>query len=282
MWTVFSPRFTISSDEDSKATERGSATDTKSLGRWGDLIAYFILEGKVIGLLIIANVLISLYLRVVCCLFHIYFTPLQACFYGSVQGAFRYGITAPLRRRRRRDPPLPPANQPQPPLQRIEDYNQLAGGDAPQQAPRQRLKQNQIRQRRFIQDREEPPREVESLSRADVPFSDDEVDGEWREGSPVSEHTEQSLSAAESGPQSESESDNQQDTQEKLAGASASSGANTGAEANEAQSKTKPTDSTQEKAKPLKADKKVSRDEPLRNGTEARSQPAQPAQVSPV
>ncbi|XP_062279437.1 chloride channel CLIC-like protein 1 isoform X1 [Scomber scombrus] len=201
-----------------------------------------------------------------------------ACCYGSVQGAFRYGIAAPLRRRRRRDPPLPPANQPQLPLQRTEDRNQLAGGDAPQQAPRQRLEQNQIRQRRFNQDREEPPRAVESLSRADVPFSEDEMDGEQREGSPVSEHTEQSLSAAESDPQSESESDNQQDTQEKLEGASASSGANRGAEANEAQSNTKPTDSTQEKAKPLKAYEKVSRDEPHRNATAARSQPAQPAQ----
>lgn len=184
-----------------------------------------------------------------------------------MQGAFRYGITAPLRRRRRRDPPLPPGNRPQPPLQRIEDVNHLAGGDAPPQAPRHRLQQKQVRQRRLNRDSEEPPREVETLNRADVPFSEDELDGEQREGSHVSEQTDQSLSAAESNPQTESDSDNQQDSQEELAGANSSSGANRGSIANEAQSKTKPTNSTEEKAKPVKVNENI-------------SQPVQPAQVS--
>lgn len=188
------------------------------------------------------------------------------CMYGSVQAAFQYGITAPLRRRRRRDPDPPELIQPQPPLRRIEDRDHPAGGDAPQQALRHRandgrLQRNEFRQRRPNRAREEPAKiVVETLRTADRPYSEDETDGERREGSPESEQTEQSLSAIESDPQTESDSENQQDTQEELAGA--------GAKANKAQSKTKPTDSSPANIKPLKVKKKVSQDEPSRNRSE--------------
>ncbi|XP_042273798.1 chloride channel CLIC-like protein 1 isoform X2 [Thunnus maccoyii] len=205
------------------------------------------------------------------------------CMYGSVQAAFRYGITAPLRRRRRRDPPPPGLNQPQPPVLRIEDRDHLAGGDAPQQALRHRanddrLQRNDIRQRQPNRVREEPAKiVVETLCTADRPYSEDETDGERREGSPESEQTEQSLSAVESDPQTESDSENQPDTQEELDRAGAGSVAHREAKANKDQSKTKPTDSSPVKTKPLKVKKKVSQDEPSRN----RSQPAgrHPAQT---
>ncbi|XP_044218427.1 chloride channel CLIC-like protein 1 isoform X2 [Thunnus albacares] len=198
------------------------------------------------------------------------------CMYGSVQAAFRYGIAAPLRRRRRRDPPPPGLNQPQPPVLRIEDRDHLAGGDAPQQALRHRanddrLQRNDIRQRQPNRVREEPAKiVVETLRTADRPYSEDETDGERREGSPESEQTEQSLSAVESDPQTESDSENQPDTQEELDGAGAGSVAHREAKANKDQSKTKPTDSSPAKTKPLKVKKKVSQDEPSRN----RPQPA--------
>lgn len=207
--------------------------------------------------------------------------------YGGVQAAFQYGIMAPLRRRPG-NPPPPELDQPQHPLQRIEGRDHLAGGDAPQQDPRHRanngrLERNQFRQRRPNRAREEPAKVVvETLRTANPSYSEDETDGERREGSPESEQMEQSLSAIESDPQTESDSENQQDTQEELAGASAGSVAHREAKANKAQSKRKDTDSSQAKTKPLKEKKNVSQDEPSRISAAARSQPAgrRPAQMA--
>lgn len=190
--------------------------------------------------------------------------------YGSVQAAFRHGITAPFRRPQR-DPPPPGLEQPHHHLQAIEDHDDLAGGDAPQHGQRQqandgRLHRNQVHQRRPNRPREEPAKRVETLRTAEPLYSEDETDAERREA-------EQNLSA-------ESDSENQQETKEEPTAAGAGSVA-----ANTAQSETKPTesDSSQPKTKPLKVNKKPSKD----NNDElsrdsAASQPAgrQPSQTN--
>ncbi|GAA6214138.1 chloride channel CLIC-like protein 1 isoform X2 [Lates japonicus] len=159
--------------------------------------------------------------------------------YGSVQAAFQHGITAPLRRPQR-DPPPPPVDEPQP-RQRIEGRDHLAGGDAPQQAPRHRvddvrLQRNQVHQRQPNRPREKQAQVgVETLNPS---FSGDETDAQRREGGP---DPDQNLSA-------DSDSESPQEAQEEPEGASASSAS----AANIAQTKTKATlsDSSKSEAKP--------------------------------
>lgn len=168
-----------------------------------------------------------------------YVTPLQVFMYGSVQAAFQHGITAPLRRPRR-DPPPPLVDEPQP-RQRIEGRDHLAGGDAPQQAPRHRaddvrLQRNQVRQRQPNRPREkQTPVDVETLNPS---FRGDEIDARRREGGP---DPDKNLSA-------DSDPESQQEAQEEPEGASASSAS----AANRAQTKTKATrsDSSKSEAKP--------------------------------
>lgn len=188
---------------------------------------------------------------------HIYFALLQIVLYGGVQAAFRYGITAPLRRHRRDQPP-PELEQPQPPLPRIQELD-LAGRDAPQHAPRHRandgrLQRNQVRQRPN-RAREEPAMVVvETLRNVTSSYSEDEADGERRDGSPEAEQRENNLSAPESDSQAESNSENEQETQEELTGASVSVVARSEAKTKPFQLLTKHTerDSSQSKTKPLK------------------------------
>lgn len=186
--------------------------------------------------------------------------------YASVQGAFQYGITAPLRRRRRGDPDPPALEQHRPQLQRIEAGDHLEVEDAPQQAPRHqandaRLGRNQVRQRAPNRPRE---RRVETIIPA---YSEDERDGVRREGG----------SEAEQDPSAESDSENQQEAQQEPVGESA---------ANTTQAKTKPSqaDSSQAKAKPLNVKKTQSPDEPNRDNAAVRPQPAenQPSQTTDV
>ncbi|XP_051232353.1 chloride channel CLIC-like protein 1 isoform X2 [Dicentrarchus labrax] len=176
------------------------------------------------------------------------------CMYGGVQAAFQHGITAPFRRRRRDPPPPPQLQQPQRHLQGIEDYDDLAGGDAPQRALRHRaddgrLHRNQVHRRRPNRPREEPAKVVvETLHTAEPPYSEDEPDAQLRE-------EEQDL-------YTESESDNQQETQEELTGATASLVA-----ADTAQSKTEPTESEN---KSMDVKENISKDD----GAASKSQPA--------
>ncbi|XP_059198067.1 chloride channel CLIC-like protein 1 isoform X2 [Centropristis striata] len=177
------------------------------------------------------------------------------CMYGSVHAAFRYGIAAPFQRPQR-DPPPPQLEQPQPRLQQIEDRDHLAGGDAPQQAPRHRdndarLQRNQVHQRRHNRPRQEPAVVVVETLRNAEPrsYSEDEMDSQQREA-------EQRLS-------SESDSENQQEVQEQQAGENASSVA-----ANTTPKKTKPTDSklSPSKSKPVEVNKKLSQDKLRKDG----------------
>lgn len=160
--------------------------------------------------------------------------------YGSVQAVFQYGITAPFRRPRR-DPPAPELEQPQPRLQRIEDHDPLAEGDAPQQALRYpvddgRLHRNQVRQRQPNRAREVEPRMfVQTLGTVNL-YTEDEIDV--------------------APPPIESGSENQEETHEEAPGA--------GAAASNTQTKTKPdkSDSAQSDGK----------DEPSTDDAEPRSQ----------
>ncbi|XP_035509077.1 chloride channel CLIC-like protein 1 isoform X2 [Morone saxatilis] len=175
------------------------------------------------------------------------------CMYGGVQAAFQHGITAPFRRYRRDPPPPPPLQQPQRHLQGIEDYDDLAGGDAPQRALRPRaddgrLHRNQVHRRRPNRPREEPAKVVvETLHTAEPPYSEDEPDAQLRE-------EEQDLYTA-------SDSDNQQETQEELAGATADT----------AQLKTTPAESEN---KSMEVNENLSKDELSRDGAVSKSQPA--------
>nr|XP_040040380.1 chloride channel CLIC-like protein 1 isoform X1 [Gasterosteus aculeatus aculeatus] len=103
------------------------------------------------------------------------------CMYGGVQAAFQHGIAAPFRRPRG-DPPPPQLEQPQPRVQEVLAGDNLAGGDAPLQAPmhqavEDRLHGNQVRQR-------QPDPTVESLGRAEPPHGGDETDAEQQEADP--------------------------------------------------------------------------------------------------
>lgn len=124
-----------------------------------------------------------------------------------MQGVFQYGILAPFRR-----PPRDPAQLLQPPRQlpEIEDGDDLARGDGPhcelrlQAADRQRHN-NRVHKRRPNAQREAAtPFFVETLRRADRPYTDDEMDS-------VRPGTEQNLSGV-------SDSENQEETLEEPAG----------------------------------------------------------------
>lgn len=192
--------------------------------------------------------------------------------YGSVHAVFQHGIMAPFRGPRRdpRPPQLDQQQQQQWQHVGVQALEPLEGGDAPQHAPRRQthegtLHSNQVRQRRPNRPNEERVRvTVESLHTAEN-FSEDEMDSRRRE-------PEQSPSAAAS--------ENQQEKQEEPAGASANSAA-AAAPAKKAQSKTKSTksNSTHPETKPQK--KKLSKNEPRRNGEASESQSAerQPSQT---
>ncbi|XP_034737820.1 chloride channel CLIC-like protein 1 [Etheostoma cragini] len=180
------------------------------------------------------------------------------CMYGSVQASFRYGIAAPFHRPRR-DPPPPPLEH----IQEIKDGDHLAGGDAPQHAPRHRVNEDrleidQVRQRRPNRPREEPARVVvETLRTAEPPYSEDETDAMRRE--------------AEQNSSAESDSETLQETQEDEEGESASVAANS------TQTKTKPTesDSSPSKTKPQTGKEKLSQDKTRsRDSAAPKPQPA--------
>ncbi|XP_077441298.1 chloride channel CLIC-like protein 1 isoform X2 [Vanacampus margaritifer] len=103
--------------------------------------------------------------------------------YGSVQAVFQYGITAPLRRHRR-DPPLPPPEQPR--LQEIEDRGHMEGGDAPQPRPRRNEDDAQTRGNHFGRSRPNKANEaadrmfVETLRTAAFSHTQHELDGKRR------------------------------------------------------------------------------------------------------
>lgn len=101
--------------------------------------------------------------------------------YGGVQAAFQHGIAAPFRRPRG-DPPPPQLERPQPRVQEVLAGDNLAGGDAPLQAPMHQAVEdrphgNQVRQR-------QPDPTVESLGRAEPPHGGDETDAEQQEADP--------------------------------------------------------------------------------------------------
>lgn len=184
--------------------------------------------------------------------------------YGSVQAAFQYGITAPLRLRHR-DPPPPALDppQPQPPGLRDADYYPLAGGDAPQHAPRPQANHGRpdrphVRQRRPNRRVEPAKVVVETLRNADRPCGEDEIDVERREGVPDTEQAE-SLSDNDGASQTEGDSDEQEEPQEELAGANVSSVAgdlrakHSPAKTDLSKVKSKPANSPQAKAKPPSA-----------------------------
>ncbi|XP_051928700.1 chloride channel CLIC-like protein 1 isoform X1 [Hippocampus zosterae] len=100
--------------------------------------------------------------------------------YGSVQAVFQYGITAPLRRHRR-DPTLPPPEQPR--LQEIEDRGHMERGDMPEPRRRRSFEEarshgDQLCRSRPNKAREEPARMfVETLRTAASSHTEHELDG---------------------------------------------------------------------------------------------------------
>lgn len=182
--------------------------------------------------------------------------------YGSVNAAFRYGITAPFRRPRG-DPP-PPQLRPRRHVQEIEDSDHLAGGDAPQLALRHRandgrLHRNEVNHRRPNRPTEQRAKvTVETLRTAGPSDSEDEMDAAVYE-------EQQNLSA-------ESDTETQREIAEELAGASANSGS-----ANKTESNCKLNESESEsirsKNKPLKVTEKQSHDESGRDSAASRPQP---------
>lgn len=99
--------------------------------------------------------------------------------YASVQGAFQYGVLAPFRR-----PPRDPAQllQPQRHFPEIEEGDELAAGDGPhrglrpQAVDRQRHNDRVYKRRLNAQREVAAPSIVETLRRADCPYTDDEMD----------------------------------------------------------------------------------------------------------
>lgn len=178
--------------------------------------------------------------------------------YGSVNAAFRYGITAPFRRPPR-DPPLPRVGQ-QRQVQQIEDRHHAGGGDAPRPALRHRanegrLDRNEVHHRRPNRPMEQQAKvAVETLRTAAPTSSEDETDARVLE-------EERNLSA-------ESDSETQQETPEEPTGASAGTGS-----ANKTEADTKPKESESSKKKPLKRSKKLSDDESSRDGAASQPQP---------
>lgn len=130
-----------------------------------------------------------------------------------MQGAFQYGVLAPFRR-----PPRDPAQLQQPPrhfpeIEDGDDDDKLAGGDGPhrglrrQAAGRQRHNNRADKRRANAQREAAAPFCVETLRRADCPYTDDEMDS-------VRPGTEQNTSGV-------SDPENQEETLEGAAGAPA-------------------------------------------------------------
>ncbi|XP_053740563.1 chloride channel CLIC-like protein 1 isoform X2 [Synchiropus splendidus] len=169
------------------------------------------------------------------------FLAMLLCFlfflYLFVTSAFKYGLTAPLRRGRRHQPP-PEVEEPQ---ERLQIKDQLSAGDASRVvAGDRRAQKTEVRHRRQAQTREatKPARVVvETLRTASSSYTDDETDGKRRP-------QEDDLSDPESGSDLENEP-------EELRGASgdcAEFKKNTQEEAKESDP------SLSQKIKPLKCD----------------------------
>ncbi|XP_010745356.3 chloride channel CLIC-like protein 1 isoform X2 [Larimichthys crocea] len=195
---------------------------------------------------------------------------IMVCMYGGVQSAFQYGILAPFRRPRR-EPPPEQLEQPQQRPLGIEYRDHLAGGDAPQHAPRHRaddarLHRNQVHQRRPNRPRNQSTKVVvETLRTAYPAHSEDETDAAQRE-------EEQNVSA-------ESDPENQQDVQEEPAGVAASS-----VDANKTKSEPKPRESDPAESNSMDVDTDFSRDGRHTDGAAGDPQPAErrPAERQPA
>ncbi|XP_061152930.1 chloride channel CLIC-like protein 1 [Syngnathus typhle] len=155
--------------------------------------------------------------------------------YGSVQAVFQYGITAPLRRDRR-DPAIPPPEQPR--LQEIEDRGHMEAGDMAQPRPRRDsneapLHRNQLCRSRPNKAREGPARVfVETLRTA----ASSHVDGGRRA------RRVEAGQGDEADPQADSDSDNYAEGEEEQRGAA-------GVLLSQVDAKTKGTDSQSEQTK---------------------------------
>lgn len=158
-------------------------------------------------------------------------------------------------RRPHRDPPPPQLLQPQRHIQEIEDRDRLAGGDAPHHEQQWQAADRQLHRNRVYRRRANRPREtaaelfVETLRRADRPYSKDERDS-------VQHDAEQDLSRV-------SDTEKQEDTQEERAEARVHDTSADGAQSN---TKPAPSDSHQSETKPLKVDKNSSKDKLSRTG----------------
>lgn len=195
---------------------------------------------------------------------HVYLTLLQILTYVSVQSAFQHGIMAPFRRPHR-DPPPPQLPQPERHME-IEVRDRLAGGDAPHHEQRRQPADGQLHRNRVYKRRTNKPREmaaelfVETLRRADRPYSEDETDS-------VQHDERQDLSRF-------SDTEHQEDTQEEQAEARVH---NTSADGAQSNTKPAPSDSHHSETKPLKVDKNSSKDELSRTG----DAPESPAEGRP-
>lgn len=185
--------------------------------------------------------------------------------YASVQGAFQYGVLAPFRRPPR-DPGPPRLQQPPRHYHEIEDGDHLAGGDGPgrglrlQAADRQLDKDRVHRRRPNAQREAAAPFVVETLRRADRPYTDDEMDS-------VRPDTEQNLSSA-------TDPDEREETSEEPAEARAR---DTAAPAAQTNAKAAKSDSDSKRQKVNKSPAKVERSrtgaasEPLAEGQTAQA-----------
>ncbi|XP_075878858.1 chloride channel CLIC-like protein 1 isoform X2 [Nelusetta ayraudi] len=188
--------------------------------------------------------------------------------YTSVHGAFQYGVLAPFRRPPR-DPPPPQLQQPPRQFHEIEEGDHLAGGDGPQCGPRHQAADRQQHKNRVYRRRPNAQREaaapfvVETLRRADRPYTDDEMDS-------VRPDTEQNLSGI-------SDPENQEETLEEPAGARVQDTPGPTAQMNNkaAKSDSDPSERKQQKVKKSPAKDKRSRAggtlEPLAEGQSARA-----------
>lgn len=179
---------------------------------------------------------------------------LQILVYTSVHGAFQYGVLAPFRRPPR-DPPAPQLQQPPRQVHEIEDGDHLAGGDGPQCGPRHEAADRQQHKNRVYRRRPNAQREaaapfvVETLRRADRPYTDDEMDS-------VRPDTEQNLSGV-------SDPENQEETLEEPAGACVQ---HTPAPTAQTNTKAAKSDSDPSESKQQKVKKSPAKDERSRAG----------------
>ncbi|KAG7514916.1 hypothetical protein JOB18_045416 [Solea senegalensis] len=177
--------------------------------------------------------------------------------YGSMQAVFQHGITAPLRRPRR-DPPPPEVEPPQPQFQRIQGREHLEELDIQQRRPRQRANDGRLHRHQVLKQQPNRPREeqgqvfVETLLAADPSHSEDETDSEQWEGNP-------DLSA-------------DLDSNEQQPAAASASGV--AAETAPEETISTRSDSSEPKAKPVKVSENRSQDEPSKDHSALKPQPA--------